>query len=244
MMNYRFDMHIHSHNSPDGVMTLEEIAVRARAAGLDGVAVCDHNRTLPADELRRAADAFPNFLFIPGVELSTEYGHLLGWFVTEPVSADNFPEAVDAIRRQGGVAVLAHPFEHTKSAEKAEAALPYLDGVEIWNSRAERKNRQANAMARAWAAEHGLRGFAGSDAHTVHEVGAGVTTVPADALSPEAVKTGLLSGAASADGRRSKAVWAAVSQLTRRRKTGAGPLSYCKWALFAVKCVLEDAFRP
>ena len=70
-----------------------------------------------------------------------------------------------------------------------------------------------------------------------------VSVAAADSAAPDAVKAALLSDGVRADGRRSKAVWTAVSQWTRRRKTKARPLSYCKWALFAVKCLLQDLFR-
>lgn len=237
-MQIRLDMHIHSEHSPDGSMPLPEIAQRAGAAGLHGVAICDHDRVLSD------ATGCPGLLLIPGVEVSTDAGHLLGWFVTEPVTARTLPEAVAEIHAQGGIAVLAHPFEHTTSPVRAETASAYVDGIEVWNSRAERKNRRANAMAAAFAASHHLRGFAGSDAHTPREIGNGVTVVDADALTLDAVKAALLSGNVRTEGRRSKAVWAAVSQYTRRRKCKAGLLSYCKWAAFAVKCVFEDLFRP
>ena len=237
-MQIRLDMHIHSERSPDGSMPLAEIARRAKAAGLHGVAICDHDRALPD------AAGYPGLLLIPGVEVSTDAGHLLGWFVTEPVTARTLPEAAAEIHARGGIAVLAHPFEHTTNPARAEAAAACVDGIETWNSRAERKNRRANAMAAEFAASHRLRGFAGSDAHTPREIGNGVTIVDADALTPDAVKAALLSGDVRTEGRRSKAVWTAASQFTRRRKCKAGLLSYCKWAAFAVKCVLEDLFRP
>ena len=242
-MELRLDMHIHTHHSPDGSMTAEEIAVRAKEKGLNGVAFCDHDRVFPADELAKIQAAFPDMVFIPGVEVSTDCGHLLGWFVTRPIEARTLPEAAAEIHKQGGVAVLAHPFEHTKSPERAAKAVPYVDGIEVCNSRAERKNRKANATAREFADTYGLRGFAGSDAHTPYEIGNGVTVAQADARTPDALKAALLSDGVRTEGRRSRAVWTAVSQLTRRRKTNARPLSYCKWALFAVKCVLEDLFR-
>ena len=43
-MEVRFDLHIHSEHSPDGCMPLDEIVSCARARGLQGVAVCDHDR--------------------------------------------------------------------------------------------------------------------------------------------------------------------------------------------------------
>ena len=236
-MEIRLDLHIHSCHSPDGNMSLSEIAGRARERGLNGVAICDHDRTLQAAELQ----TFPDVLIIPGVEVSTDCGHLLGWFVSEPIGARTLPDAVREIHAQNGIAVLAHPFEHTTESVRLERALPYVDGIEVWNSRAERKNRRANAMAAEFAAAHRLRGFGGSDAHTPYEIGNGVTVVQADALTPDAVRAALLSDGVRTEGQRSKAVYTAMSQYVRRRKSNARPLSYCKWALFAVKCVLQDA---
>ena len=243
-MELRLDLHIHSHHSPDGFMTAEAIASRARETGLNGFAICDHDRVFPAEELQTVSDAYPDLLIIPGVEVSTDCGHLLGWFVTEPIAARTLPEAVAEIHRQGGVAVLAHPFEHTNSPKRAERAAPYVDGIEVWNSRAERKNRRANAMARAFAEAHSLPGFGGSDAHTPQEVGNGVTALQVSEHTPDAVRKALLSGSAEASGTRSKAIWTAVSQYQRRKKSKASPFSYCKWAAFAVKCLLDDVFRP
>ncbi len=233
-MELKLDLHIHSCRSPDGRMTLEKIAARAREVGLQGVAVCDHD--LPLTD----PPSFPGLLLIPGVEVSTDRGHLLGLFVTGPIETRDFQAAAVAIHAQGGLAVLAHPFEHRREAGELEPLVPYLDGVEVWNSRAERKNRSANAMAAAFAGAHGLRPFAGSDAHVPQEVGAGYVAVEAESLTLEAVRAALLTGDARPFGRRSPARYVAASQLTKRKKNGASPASYLKWALFALKCCARD----
>lgn len=233
-MQLRLDLHIHSQRSPDGCMTLSGLVERAKAAGLDGAAVCDHDLALTDPPF------FPDFLLIPGVEISTEYGHLLGLFIKEPVEARDLRRAAELIHSQGGLAVLAHPFEHSEDAERLTPVIPLLDGVEIWNSRAERKIRQANALAEAFAKAHGLRPFAGSDAHLPQEVGNGVTVVEAEAPTMEAVKAALLAGQARAFGRRSRAWYTARSQLDKRRRTGAGAASYLKWGAFALKCLAQD----
>ena len=98
-MEVRFDLHIHSEHSPDGRMSLDEIVSCARARGLQGVAVCDHDRALT-----ETWDA-PDFLLIPGVELSTDQGHLLGLFVTEQIEARELGAAIDAVHACGGLAV-------------------------------------------------------------------------------------------------------------------------------------------
>ena len=226
-MELRLDLHVHSCRSPDGCMSLAEIVERARAAGLSGAAVCDHDLALTDPRGSR-------------VEVATEYGHLLGLFVTGPVKAWSLRQAVDIIHGQGGLAVLAHPFERSRDAARLEPIVPLLDGAEVWNGRADRKIRQANALAEAFARAHGLRPFAGSDAHLPQEIGNGVTAVEAEALTLAAAKTALLAGEARISGRRSRAWYTARSQLNKRRKTGAGPGAYVKWGAFALKCLAQD----
>ncbi len=236
-MKIRLDLHVHSAASYDGRMTLDEIVAAARAAGLDGVAVCDHDAVL------LHAPAYEDFLLIPGAEFSTEYGHLLGLFLTAPIGRLPFAETVAAIHAQGGVAVLAHPFERTRDAGRLRPILPLLDGVEVWNGRAERKIADANALARALAERHGLRFFAGSDAHLPAEIGNGVVTLDAAEKTLDAARRALLRAPAEIDGRRGSSLCVARSQLTKLKKRRARPAAYARWLLFAGKCAAEDLFR-
>ena len=226
-MEVKLDLHIHSEHSPDGRMALDEIVACARARGLQGVAVCDHDRALT-----ETWDA-PDFLLIPGVELSTDQGHLLGLFVTEQIEARELGAAIDAVHACGGLAVMAHPFERSCDAQRLDAYLDRLDGIEVWNGRADRKNPQANAMACALAQRAQKPVTAGSDAHLPEEIGNGVVTLEVDALTLPAVRAALLRGATAVDGRRGKARYVAESQLTKRRRTHAGAAAYAKWAAWA-----------
>ena len=70
-MELRLDLHIHSERSFDGCMSLSEIVALARELGLNGVAICDHDRVL--DEVPE----FDDFLVIPATEVSTERGNVL-----------------------------------------------------------------------------------------------------------------------------------------------------------------------
>lgn len=239
-MELKLDLHIHSTASPDGRMSLGEIVERCKAAGLNGCAVCDHDHVLqePLEE--------DGFLMVPAVEVSTEVGHLLGLFVTEEIGTRDFYTAAARIHAQGGLAVLAHPFEHHADEARFAALLPLLhelDGIEVWNSRAERKIKNANALAEELAAEHHLRRFAGSDAHVPQEIGNACLTVEAEGLTLEAAKAALLRRDVAITGRRSPARYTAMSQLTKRKKTGASPAAYIKWGLFAAKCAAEDLLR-
>lgn len=236
-MELKLDLHIHSQHSPDGRMSLAEIAERCKAAGLSGCAVCDHDRVLKEE--------FSNhdFLLIPGIEVSTQFGHLLGLFVSQEIGTKDFYEAVERIHAEGGIAVLAHPFEHRADSARIEPIAHLLDGVEVWNSRAERKIENANALAEDFAAKHGLRRFAGSDSHVPQEIGNAVLTVEAEDFTLDAAKAALLQNDVAIRGRRSPARCVAMSQLTKRKKTGASPAAYIKWGLFAAKCVAEDLLR-
>ena len=117
-----------------------------------------------------------------------------------------------------------------------------LDGVEVWNGRAERKIRDANALAKAFAAAHGLRPFAGSDAHVPEEIGNGVVTLDVPELSSDAVKAALLTASVEISGKRGASLCVARSQYTKLKKRRARPAAYGKWLLFAGKCAAEDLF--
>ena len=234
-MQVSLDLHIHSDYSSDGILQLEEIVAGCRAAGLQGCAVCDHERVLTD-----AVEVPDDFLLIPGVEIATQYGHLLGLFVSQPIETNDFEQAAAAIHAQGGLTVMAHPFAHRIPDSALEPALPLLDGLEVWNSRVEWKHRKANLRAAAFARKHHLFPHAGSDAHVYEELGAGRITLEVDALTAEAVKAALLSGQGTVQGRRTRAWCIAQSQYTKRKKLQVHFGYYVQWFIFAVKCALQD----
>ncbi len=233
-MEVRLDLHVHSERSHDGRMSPKAIAARAKAAGLQGVAICDHDRFYAGDTL------LDGVLIIPGVEFSTQYGHLLGLFVEKPFESGDVSQIIEKIHAQGGLAVLAHPFQHNSDGARLAPIVHLLDGVEVWNSRADRKNRRANAQAKAFAETHGLLYFAGSDAHVPQEVGGGCVVLHCDSLTLPAVKEALLQKAGQVCGQKAPARHAAASQWTKLKKKQASPAAYAKWLLFAGQCLLGD----
>ena len=219
-MRLTLDLHLHSQASPDGRMTVEEIAAAARARGLHGVAVCDH------DVVYTGPTEVDGVLLIPGVEVYTTW-----------------EETTQAVRRLGGLTVLAHPFQHRKEEGKLVPLVPYLDGMETWNGRANRKNPQANAQAAAFAKDYGLIPTAGSDAHLAQEIGNGTITVEAADRTLPAIRTALLDGKGWITGEEGSSLCVARSQYTKLKKTHAPPLRYGRWAAFALKCAWEDLRR-
>ena len=234
-MKLRVDLHVHSAASHDGRMTIEEIICAARSAGLQAVAICDHERVLPPQLPRD-----DGFLVIPGVEFSMPGGHLLGLFLTQPVEKGTWSETVDAIHRSGGLAVLAHPFQRSVAPEALHEIATLLDGAEVYNARAARKNPRANMQAAAFVERHGLLPFAGSDAHVVREVGNAGVELQVEAADLASIRAALERGDGVPFGRRGRELDVARSQWTALQKRRAGARARCRWALFAGKCLWND----
>jgi predicted metal-dependent phosphoesterase TrpH len=83
-MASRADLHAHSTYS-DGRLTPTELIERAASKGLEVLALTDHDCIDGTAEAQEAAQRYPQLLFIPGVELSTDVPHgevhLLGYFL-------------------------------------------------------------------------------------------------------------------------------------------------------------------
>jgi predicted metal-dependent phosphoesterase TrpH len=200
--------------SSDGVMTPEQLVTRARATGLDGLAVTDHGTIRGALELARLKT--DDLLVIVGAEMMTDQGEVIGLFLREEVQEYELERVVEAIRRQGGIAVVPHPFDSLRKSAFpiGEEQAHLADAIEVFNSRCllQRYNRQA----REYAARHGLPGVAGSDAHYPSEVGtAGVI------VEDRNVKDAIQQGRLTVFGRHSSPV---MHMLTKARKI-AGRLS-------------------
>ena len=107
----RADLHIHTRAS-DGTATARAVLDHiARRGALDVIAITDHD---VLDASLWACDQRERYPFdiIPGVEVTTAEGHMLALWVTQPIPRKlSLAETVVAIHEQGGVAVLAHPFE-------------------------------------------------------------------------------------------------------------------------------------
>jgi len=164
------DLHIHSMHSPDSMSKPVKIVGRARHLGLAAIAVTDHDSWSGCREARSASDGAP--LIVSGAELKTDKGDLLALFVEEPISTRRWADAIDAIRAQGGLAIVPHPAE-SRALRPEDIGL--ADAVEAFNAKC---SKRSNARARELATRLGLPGIASSDAHAIASIGNGRTSVP------------------------------------------------------------------
>ena len=177
------DLHCHTSASFDSLSKPAAVVRVAAERGLTHIAITDHDRLDGAFAGRDAAP--PMLSVIVGQEVRTSAGDLIALYVERPIVPGLAPhEAAQAIREQGGVVGLAHPFDRFRSGggrrgweRELELLTPLLDYVEVWNARLMVGN--GNRLAAAFAAEHGLSGVAASDAHTIVEVGVAYTIADA-----------------------------------------------------------------
>jgi dephospho-CoA kinase len=173
---WRIDLHTHTSASHDCLSDPEDVVRRARAVGLDRIAVTDHDEIEGA---LRAREVDP-VLVVVGEEVRTAEGlDLIGLFLeTRIPPGGTFREVSAAIREQGGIVYLPHPFDARRGADPAflEDRADCVDAVEGFNARIHDPARNERAVA--WARARCLPLGAGSDAHTLREIGRGRAIVP------------------------------------------------------------------
>jgi len=145
--------------------------------GLQRLVVTDHN-TIAGALLARSLDPST---FIVGEEILTRQGELLAFFVKEPVPAGlSAFETIQLLRHQGAFISVSHPFDTLRKGHWDLSALseivPLIGAIEVFNSRC--LSPHSNQQAADFAREHHLLTTVGSDAHSLHEVGASTLTLP------------------------------------------------------------------
>jgi hypothetical protein len=166
----RGELHAHTTHS-DGAFTLEEAVRLAEQAGLDFLALTDHN-TVSQNLTRPRAGVGP--VLIPAMELTTNYGHCNFYGIDVPV--DDFravhPEQAAQLLRtakeRGAYVSLNHP--HCSQCGWLWGFDVGHDWVEIWNG----PWREDNQRTLDWwqgelASGRRLTAVGGSDFHREHQ---------------------------------------------------------------------------
>lgn len=149
--------------------------------GLNCIAIADHGTAEGALEMQKIAP----FKVIVAEEILTTEGEIMGMFLKETINSEpnariTPQEAVKRIREQGGIINLQHPFETIRGSALKDKVIDEIAGdfdmVEVLNSRSP---LPANSdKAKAFAKKHNLPGGAGSDAHSLYEIGAAYVEMP------------------------------------------------------------------
>lgn len=213
------DLHIHTEYSIDCMTPLESVISRCLEVGLDCIAISDHGTTEGAMKLKSMAP----FYVIVAEEILTPDGEIMGMFLKETIpSGLPIEEAISRIREQDALVCIPHPFStiarHGLGARMMEKLVEHLDIVEVFNARNLLPSNSVKAQL--FAEKYNLPQSAGSDAHTVPEIGNAYIQMPEfngkdDFL--EALKKGTISGQRTNPIAHLRSSWAAVRSMLNRQ---------------------------
>ncbi len=177
---------LHNHTFPlsdDSFLRPHELIQAAKAAGLDGIAITEHDFFWDSREVEALGEEH-GLLVLPGVEINTEDGHMLVFGIHQYIfgmhRASFLKQVVD---KAGGALVIAHPYrrrfdpkvhatdghrDHAVERACATEALGFAHAIEVNNGRG---SEAENAFSAEVGQRLGLPGVATSDAHKVTDIG-------------------------------------------------------------------------
>ena len=169
------DLHMHTDWSHDCSIPVTDLLDHAEEIGLGGIAITDHNSFGGALEAVGLAQG-RELIVIPGEEVKTDsQGEVIGLFLEEEIPRGmSFGDTIEAIREQGGLVYLPHPFDRLHAIPDPSTLhrhLAEIDVFEVFNARLLRDSFNDEALR--FARKYRLLQGAGSDAHVLQGVGTG-----------------------------------------------------------------------
>jgi predicted metal-dependent phosphoesterase TrpH len=198
------DLHNHSMYSPDGLSKPASLVRAAKERGIDCLALTDHNAVVGWKSVQAEAKK-QGLLFIPGEEIKVlengkSAGEILGFFLNEPIEPGPAGDILDAIRQQGGLASIAHPFDSFRHPfVRLDEFRRKVDAIETFNAGCFFSG--PNQKAAVYAKAHSLSQTAGSDSHHPSQTGRAFIEIPGDDL--ESLRHAIQKGKTCPQGTRS-----------------------------------------
>jgi len=192
----RFDLHVHSDISSCSRLTIGEILENAKARGLDGVCITDHD-VMEARRHVREGLQDDGLCLIIGMEYATADGDFLlfGPFETlEPGLGAR--DVLRIVRESGGAAIAAHPFRRNRPVSEFVMSEGLCEVMEAVNGR---NHPEDNEKANLWRHRFRPAVTGGSDAHTLPELGRVATRFFKPIINRDQLIAALRSGACRPD---------------------------------------------
>lgn len=195
----QFDPHVHTAASYDARGSVADVLHQADERELAAISITDHDTV---DGAQRALDIQHRYdvLVVPGVEISTADGHLLGLGISDqPPVGQSLVATVEWIRDRGGIAVAPHPFQRSRHGV-CKSLLTNCDGVEVFNAWA--VTGIQNRRAATFAKRVGQPGLGASDAHRPETVGTAATELTIEGpVTVQRILNAIVTGRCRAVGR-------------------------------------------
>ncbi len=175
---WRVELHCHTRASFDSLTTPQAIVRACRARGIDRIAITDHNTMAGV----AAVQALAPELVIPGEEIKTEEGEVMGWFMSEEIPRGlPLQETIARLKAQGAVIGVPHPLDDLRMGsalglDSLMKIIEQVDALETLNARCFRQKDNDNV--REIAKRYDKLVTAGSDAHAPPEIGRAIMLMP------------------------------------------------------------------
>ena len=213
----KLDLHNHTHFSRDANILPKTFLKTAQKKGM-GIAITDHNSIDAWKPLTLANKEF-NVPLILGEEVMTfnaegkKSGEIIGLFMNEFVQTGTPDEVLDALHAQDALITVPHPFDAVRNnLKELERVKKRVHAIEVFNARC--YTTKANGLAVAFQEKNNLGITAGSDGHTVAELGrAYIENKELDSL--EDMRKAILKGKVNVQGKRSNLVPHLKTQLIK-----------------------------
>jgi predicted metal-dependent phosphoesterase TrpH len=170
-MDYlKYDLHVHTKASCCSNLDYSLILKLAKKAGLNGIAITDHNTIKGAKEVKKNNPS-SDFEVIIGSEIkTTDMGEILAYYLNDEIYPGTCEEVIEKVREQGGLVSCAHPRDIFRAhfSEK-ELKKINIDALEVFNGRSLLPS--FNNGAKEISKIRSLSQLGGSDAHFSFELG-------------------------------------------------------------------------
>ncbi len=172
------DLHVHSKYSYDSKSEPTLIIKRAEKIGLKGLAITDHNTV----DFHNKLDIKTDLLIIPGIEISSSKGHIIGLGIKTFIPPKLSVEAtIEKIRDEGGEVIIPHPFDFTRKGIGRN--VERLKNIAIETVNAACVFGKFNEKALDYAMKYNLTQTGGSDSHRVQDLAMAYTKFNEDVSS-------------------------------------------------------------
>lgn len=176
----RIDHHVHTTRySPDSDIEPGQLIRSARAAGLDGVVITEHDEQWTADELAELAGRAGGLVVLSGVEVSAREGHFLVYGLPDLRGVGAGIDLRDLIAeadRHGAAVVAAHPYRWDQDFDAIAAEHGRgLAGVELVSNNVTRETRK---LTERLLARRPMATTGSSDGHQPEVIGCYFTEFP------------------------------------------------------------------
>jgi predicted metal-dependent phosphoesterase TrpH len=169
----KFDHHLHTaRHSPDSVIDPFELLDRARAIGLDGLVITEHDYQWTRDEIEELASKAGTLRVFSGAEISAREGHFLVYGLPDlseaPVGVE-LRALVQVVKRHEAAIVAAHPFRWDQDFDAiVDEHGPVFDALEVVSNNVTHETR---AKTERLLSRRAFAATGSSDGHELDVIG-------------------------------------------------------------------------